>query len=203
MREEAFRVFGYIAFGLVIALGALAVVHMIISLPIPEGKGPEWTGAIGTVGALIGTIWLATTESRRRAHEEIQKANLRAASFHLRIASAAGYVGAVSEIFATNENPFSAQHFNWAREKLLEIDLWTPDELMPLVPLGNRLAISLAQSADQVHAAIVAAAAGAIEQSEAQRGNIARHIVGLICELEEKFDFARKICVSAMNDGAE
>lgn len=40
------------------------------------GDLPTWIGAIGTVGALIGTIWLATNQERQRRKEQRIKAEI-------------------------------------------------------------------------------------------------------------------------------
>lgn len=40
-----------------------------------------WVGSIGTVGTLVGTIWLATTERRNRSRQEYALAQVTAASF--------------------------------------------------------------------------------------------------------------------------
>lgn len=39
-----------------------------------------WIGAIGTVGTLVGTLYIATSETRRRRSEEATRANITAAA---------------------------------------------------------------------------------------------------------------------------
>jgi hypothetical protein len=116
----------------------------------PGDKG-TWSGALGTVGTLIGTIWLATSESRRRHRDEITRARLHAASFMLQLAHASGALGQVTRSLQIDTQvdrgpgPILACLTN-----MQGIELWTIEDLIPLAPLSKNFAALLAESADQI-----------------------------------------------------
>src|SRR5438045_996442 len=56
--------------------------------PTTPGDTGAWAGAIGTVGTLVGTIWLATAAERRRMREESARAVVAAHALALRISLA-------------------------------------------------------------------------------------------------------------------
>lgn len=151
MRNDPYKALGIVVVAIVSAIGALAVVQMLIALPIPDGKGPEWIGAIGTVLTLAGTIWLATSESRRRHHDELIKARLRAMGMMLRVVNARGAIGhTCRDLHVASFYDQSPSTILATAAHLRHIDLWTIDETEPLVPLPNNLAALLAQSADEI-----------------------------------------------------
>lgn len=116
----------------------------------PGDKG-TWSGALGTVGTLIGTIWLATSESRRRHRDEITRARLHAASFMLQLAHASGAIGQVARSLQRDiqidrgPTPILA-----CLSVMREIELWAIEDLIPLAPLPNNVAALLAEAADQI-----------------------------------------------------
>lgn len=59
-----------------IMVGILAIIHLTVTLPQWGEKKVEWIGALGTVAAFAGTIFIATSESRRRRQDEINVAVL-------------------------------------------------------------------------------------------------------------------------------
>lgn len=70
----------------VIALGVLAAGILTgLRYDLSRADWGAWVGSIGTVGTLIGTVWLATSESRRRRFEELARAHIVAAALAPRI----------------------------------------------------------------------------------------------------------------------
>lgn len=65
MREEAFRVFGFMAFGIVITLGLLAVVQMLSMSPLWNEGGAAWVQAIGSIAAILAAIWVGDRAARK------------------------------------------------------------------------------------------------------------------------------------------
>lgn len=80
MRNDVLKVVGALFVTLTGVIGVLAIAHIIMSLPFGK-DGAEWVSAFGTVGALIGAIWIASWQSREKRKEEILVA--RVSSFSL------------------------------------------------------------------------------------------------------------------------
>lgn len=156
MQKKILHWAAVVVMGLVSLLGLLAIVHMLVSLPIPDHKGAEWLGAVGTVGAFIGTLWLATNETRRRHRDELLRGQLYAASLMLRLAQAHGGVRlACSALHMAALVDAAPGNILATREHLAKISLWTIDELIPLAVLSPLATGKLAEAADQIAHAIV------------------------------------------------
>lgn len=69
MRDLAGEMWTYVVLVTFGAIGALCFILTIANLPLWEAKKPEWIGALGTIAAFLGTIWIATNETRRRRRE--------------------------------------------------------------------------------------------------------------------------------------
>ncbi|MDZ5633967.1 hypothetical protein [Janthinobacterium sp. GMG1] len=117
---------------------------------LPGDKG-TWSGALGTVGTLIGTIWLATSESRRRNREEMTRAQLHAAGILLDIAYVRGELKLIVDEMAEFAliDPITNRILSFA-PKLSIIDIWKAETFIPLVPLPNKAAGCLTQATDQI-----------------------------------------------------
>ena len=102
-----------------------------------------WVGAIGTIGALIGTIWLATSDRRNRRQQEFALAQVTAASFieQIRVTRFMFEHGIVSLKFFTGD-PAKADLKGLYRTNSLT-KMWTPAETMPLTVLHGRVAMKL------------------------------------------------------------
>lgn len=138
-----------------LCVAALVALHQIISTVMSNHnwKGMEagdwatWIGAIGTVATLVMTIRIATTETRRRRHEELAKANIAAAALAPRIDIATRkLVHFKTKLMFQNleGNPFGSVADESAF--LLSID-FTPastEELLTLVGIEGGLASKLA-----------------------------------------------------------
>lgn len=114
--------------------------------PSTAGDNAAWAGAIGTVGTLAGTIWLATAADRRRLREESSRAVLAAHALHLRIKSAWEIV---REAIKTLES-VSIQGFQYAKaaDTIDNALLWTDEEVLPLLILPRNVAVELVATRD-------------------------------------------------------
>lgn len=100
-----------------------------------------WIGSIGAVGAFLGTIWLATSERRRREREAMDAATLAASSIFLKIALTIGSVNRVIDALErTSDNP---KLFGYCNFVISKIERCTNEELLPLIPLPNHTAAKL------------------------------------------------------------
>lgn len=109
------------------------------------GDWGTWIGSIGTVGAMIGTIWLATAETRRRTAAALDLATLAASSIVLRTARLNSAIRASIETLSHGlEGRDRIRGFQYCIDALSTAERWTIDELTPLVPLPNHAAAKLA-----------------------------------------------------------
>lgn len=146
MRREMYRVFGIIVFGLVIVLGLLAAAHMIINLPIPEGKGAEWTGAFGTVATLIGTIWLATASERIRRNEARDSAIVTAAALQMKLLSMVHALQHAIDHFYDDTDRECGLQYGIHANLIQSAGSWSNEEILPLVVLPNHVCARLASA---------------------------------------------------------
>lgn len=156
MRQKLYTLLAYSTLMLVVALGVTALVHEVVILwPADVQKAAEWTGAIGTVGTLIGTIWLATAQTRRRDRDELLRAKLAGVGQMFRLAHA---IRDITEVRNTLQTlaicDLGGSHLMNCISKLSAIPLWTADELVPMIPLPGSTAARLAATGDQMNAVI-------------------------------------------------
>jgi hypothetical protein len=111
------------------------------------GDWGTWIGSIGTVGALLGTMWIATTESRRRRSEEVLRANITAAALAPRVELLANQLRAFRDNLMF-ENLEGAPYRSPAEEAIYILGITylpaTTEELMVLAALENGFASKLA-----------------------------------------------------------
>jgi uncharacterized membrane protein YjfL (UPF0719 family) len=155
MENKILKVLGYWTIGLILIVATVIIIRWATDFldwaRLESGDLGTWVGGIGTVGALIGTIHLARTETRRREHEGLVVARLQIASMMLRFVHAQAVVAEVcrllDETALVDTGPLFASH---AREKIDGIELWTVKELIPLAGLPENTALKLAEAADQL-----------------------------------------------------
>ena len=162
-----------------------------------------WVGAIGTIGALIGTIWLATSERRNRRRQEFALAQVTAASFseQIRVAShMLTYAVNVLKHFA--ENPAKANFTDLHRVNEIT-KIWTPADTIPLVVLPEGVAMELSAACTRFrttqHNLLVAA--GDAKLTDAARRAFIQTQIREYERLREKLDRALGICLYACNEG--
>jgi hypothetical protein len=123
------------AFGTIATLCAILIVAQ---LPAWGDKRPEWIAAIGAIAAFAGTIWIATSERRRRFREERDLATLAAANVYDRVGEA---YSAISKIAKDLDKPAQDRH---AMLSLLDgLKLWEQAEILPLVRLPDHIGTRL------------------------------------------------------------
>lgn len=149
MRHDLYRIIGFVLVTIVGLLGIAAFMHVLVTLPF-QGKGPEWVGAIGTIGTLIGTIWLATSETRQRNRERLLVARLHAAGMFWRLIGTHALITTLSEQFESSDARGLMRILSIWKQGLGELELWTVSDLVPLAALPNNTAAKLAEVADRV-----------------------------------------------------
>jgi hypothetical protein len=149
--RDIYRTIGAVLVAIVALLGAAAVLHIIVALPIKDNRGPEWVGAIGTVATLAGTIWLATAETRRRHKDQLLLARLRGASILFRIChanQAAIDLRALMEAASFDDLPID--RLQCCRKIFETIENWTTEDMAALVPLRDHVAANMAEITDRL-----------------------------------------------------
>jgi hypothetical protein len=115
-----------------------------------------WIGAIGTVGTLMGTIWLATSESRRRETENRTRAQMHAVSIKLRLTHIRSVIGYVCRgLDAAAKIDHDPAIILRLIEEVRPLKIITIDELIPLSPLPDGIAGKLAQAADEIRTTVL------------------------------------------------
>ena len=115
-----------------------------------------WVGAIGTVGTLLGTIRLATTETRRHILAEQRRAHLCAAAMLLRLMRATVLIKCtIANLDLYAEIDHAPDVILQAKQHLMKIDIWNVEELMPLAPLSGDSAFQLAEACSEIRCAFI------------------------------------------------
>lgn len=133
------KVWTYGVLGVFIAVGIACVIMILAKLPYWGDKKPEWIGALGTIAAFTGTIWIATSDRRRRDSEAVDIATLAVAHIHSRVDKANRIALRVRTIVGP-EGDVDEGAIRRAYRRLKEIEVWTREELLPLTCLPNHVA---------------------------------------------------------------
>lgn len=109
-----------------------------------------WVGSIGTIGTLMGTLWLATREQARRSHSERSLALVTVAALTFRIPlirNQLDYIGA--KLISDLQHPGTTDYQSISLI-MNALPIWKPEELAHLVVLRDDLAARLAFAAAQI-----------------------------------------------------
>lgn len=111
--------------------------------PTSSGDCAAWAGAIGTIGALIGTIVLATKQSREKRSAELNLASLVAAGVMPSIASAKYVVFQVERAMLREAAEGFAQHYLEHANSLITLCSWNAESIIALSVLPHQAAFHL------------------------------------------------------------
>ena len=104
-----------------------------------------WVAAIGTMGTLIGTVWLASSEARKRRKEKMALAVIQAAHCQYKIqASLKSFEHIVKLLGPSDKTLIPINNRMSAIETIDSIPLIDNQELIALVPLEGNCAIKIA-----------------------------------------------------------
>lgn len=145
--RDIYRAIGAVLVVIVAALGIAAALHTFMSLPFDASSGndkrAEWAAAFGTVGALIGTIWIATSERRQKARHAHDLAIIAAAGLFIRIDNLHRVVhNSVLHFLDHIENARPIE-YGLQANLLKSFPTLADSEIIPLVPLPHRVALRL------------------------------------------------------------
>lgn len=122
---------------------AAALVSLGMQCELSKSDWAAWLGAIGTVGALCGTIYLARTETRRRQRAEHDLALITAASFSIRIPELEQALTELGRHVSDDIELGRAIDCNRCLAILKRVDAWTDSDLVALLPVGRGIAVKL------------------------------------------------------------
>ncbi|PMQ15846.1 hypothetical protein [Janthinobacterium sp. AD80] len=118
-----------------------------------------WIGAIGTIGTLIGTIWLATSENRRRREHALSTARIVIAKMQfpmIQTALAALRISNTLEEYQaripTEQGLIQRMPQKWKNlgDELSAQEYWSADELVALLALDRSKAQFIAEFQSQI-----------------------------------------------------
>ena len=117
-----------------------------------------WIGAVGTVGALIGAIWIAREAERNSRRAQMDLARVTAVEFQLLLPDLISWVGTVSEkLISCIEYGISDDDLDYCVKRLRTFPAWETAKLATLVCLPGHVAsklclasITIARCADEL-----------------------------------------------------
>ncbi|MYM89056.1 hypothetical protein GTP91_17995 [Rugamonas sp. FT82W] len=127
-----------------VTIGWLAGIQFLSISPL--WKSPEWVSAIGTLLAFAGTIWLAQSSSRQQKRLAEDRAIIAAAGLFVRVETASSSVSRVVQLIKVSSRPGINRTLPFLdlASHLMHLDLWTDEEVLPLIVLPNRVAARMA-----------------------------------------------------------
>ncbi|HDR9022718.1 TPA: hypothetical protein QDB09_003272 [Burkholderia vietnamiensis] len=142
---------------LLIAIGFLAVyrVWTIVALAVGSTKD-FWdiAAAIGTCGAVIVALHIASADTRRKQRDELAAARVSASGMYARIGVVHGMLHSIqrniSEALANGCGPATIPAIGVVLAEIPAIEI---DELAPLIPLGNHCAENFTAALDRIRIA--------------------------------------------------
>lgn len=135
-------------------IGLACTIMIIVRLPLWGEKQAEWLGALGTIAAFFGTLWVAATESRRRRREELMRARLQAVAMKARVSYANLLIRSLKNHAETSfsaDTVEEALNFcSFIKEEVGALDLWTIEDAALVIPLNNNMAGLLARELGEI-----------------------------------------------------
>ena len=112
-------------------IGATCTVLVVSQFPGWGEKKAEWIGALGTIAAFAGTIWIATSERRKRHDAEQNLAMLAAAEVWDRVSNYMYRLEGIAERFG-QVGEAKLEVISEIPSTLKSADLWSREEILPL-----------------------------------------------------------------------
>lgn len=135
-------------------IGAIVFVQNVWDLN--KSDWAAWAQAVGTVTAIGATIWLATSEARRRTSDARDIAVLTAAGMALRVSQSAGLIETYAQTMdAAHKHDCPPDVFGTLWETISALEICSDDEQIKVLPLPNGCAYNLAGARDLLGGAVV------------------------------------------------
>jgi hypothetical protein len=161
-----------------------------------------WVAAVGTTGTLIGTIWLATNETRTKNARELVVARISASALRPRVLEVENICKNVCKMLneISKEVTFEEFSLNKIRKvgvSLGTVETWDTSDLMPLAALRGGCAEKLAGA----HG-FIATVASLLKNTRAGNGNAdatAKFVISNMVLLEYAIKLMRSACNEMQN----
>lgn len=150
MNSRGNEIWTYAAVTVFTAIGIICTIVAIAQLPNWGDKKPEWIGALGTIAAFAGTIWIATSERRKEHRAELNLATVAAAELFDGLKTYLGMLQGTAEKIGS-ENEISEVRLIECRTWFQTAELWTREEILPLATLPDHVAPRLQRIAVRHH----------------------------------------------------
>jgi hypothetical protein len=109
-----------------------------------------WVQAFGSVGAILGAIWIANTETRRRKRDAQALAHVTIAAISLRVVRVADVMQMVFDTVNDDFRRGYGINYGQLASDLRNEKLWTIEEIIPLIVLPNNVASNLSACRIQI-----------------------------------------------------
>lgn len=130
-----------------VAASSLATIAFTVILLLFPSMNTEvaaaWAGAFGAFLAFLGTIYLATQETRRRKREAHVRAQIAAPGFAMKLSTLRPVIVQAIKILSS-ENPIDKETLHFCGSLFHKVQFWTNDDIEPIACLPNGCAINLA-----------------------------------------------------------
>lgn len=143
--EDGFKALGFIAMLIILIVGFFAMVNLVADSPLWTAAGASWIQSIGSIGAIIGAIWISTSEQRRRRRQERDLAFVAICSAQIKAEQIdAGVGGAILMLEDCHKEGFG---FDYHAISLLvsSAGSFENEEIFPLINLPNTVAARMAR----------------------------------------------------------
>jgi hypothetical protein len=153
MSHKLFRIKAITTLFAVVVIGLIVAFADLWPTLQPGDKG-TWSGALGTVATLIGTIWLATAETRRRKRQEMEMAKLAACSLRFKVKRVRDVLAKYDrQVLQIRNSGLTPDYISYVSE-LRAAGEWTREEVAPLVALDRDLAYRLEMTREHIYHSI-------------------------------------------------
>jgi hypothetical protein len=102
-----------------------------------------WFGAVGSIGALAGTIWIATTGERRRYREERARAIVAVVDIRIKMNRVTYGIQFVIEALDDDFGSGFGHDYLALARVLTESGMWSNEEILPLIMLRKGVVANL------------------------------------------------------------
>lgn len=143
-----------IATAIALFASGVALGHIVNRLPIASGDAATWTGALLTGLAFGGTIWIAITGDRMRAHQARLRAQIAGAALFYEVATLYQQLVSVLnnlEIYQTMDR--GEDYYRDCRNEINEFHMWIQTDLEPLVDVDPNIVGALIYTANGIRLA--------------------------------------------------
>lgn len=113
------------------------------SPPVTTADCAAWVGAIGSVGALFGAIWIASGQARRTAAKERELALLAAGSLILRLKALEYTLEECMDVVSDPRMKERQADYGTVAGKIRDCEFWTVAEVQPLAIFPGEVAVRM------------------------------------------------------------